>query len=65
MRVKLAGADIPLNGGIELLGVEGLEPGAKARQLARGKLFDGLLDLFGGGHVGNIAFVPVTEKGSP
>jgi len=30
-----------------------------------GKLLDGFLDVFGGGHVGNIAFVPVMEKGSP
>ena len=56
MRVKLAGADIPLNGGVESLRVEGLEPGAKPRKLARGKLFDGFLDVFGGGPVGGIAF---------
>ncbi len=29
VRVKPAGADIPLNGGVELLRVEDLEPGAK------------------------------------
>ena len=56
MRVKLAGADIPLNGGVESLCVKHLEPGAKPRKLARGKLFDGFLDVFGGGHVRDIAF---------
>jgi len=65
MGIKLAGADVPLNRGVELGSVEGLEPGTKACQLARGKLLDGFLDVFGGGHVGNIAFVPVMEKGSP
>jgi hypothetical protein len=35
MRIKLAGADILLDCGIELLSVEGLEPRAKPSQLAR------------------------------
>ena len=65
MDIKFSGADVPLNRGVELAGVEGFEPGTKARQLARGKLFDGFLDVFGGGHVGNIAFTLDTEKGSP
>ena len=65
MGIKPAGADVPLDRGVELLRVNGLEPGAKARQLTRGKLFDGFLDVFGGGHPGNIAFVPVAEKGGP
>ena len=65
MRIKLAGAAIPLNRGVELLRIEGLEPGAKTRQLAGGKLFDGFLDVFGRGHVGNIASAPVTEKAGP
>jgi hypothetical protein len=56
IRIKLAGADIPLNGGVELRRIEGLEPGAKPRQLAWGELFDGFFDIFGGGHVPNIAF---------
>jgi hypothetical protein len=51
MGAKLAGADVPLNRGVELRSVEGLEPGTKARQLARRKLFDGFLDIFGRGHV--------------
>ena len=65
MGIELAGADVPFDRGVELLGVEGLEPGAKPRQFARGKLFDGFLDVFGGGHVGNIAVAPVTGKGGP
>jgi hypothetical protein len=40
----------------ELLRVEGLEPRTKPRQLARGKLFDGFFDVFGGGHVRDTAF---------
>jgi len=56
MRVKLAGADIPLNGGVKSLRVEGLEPRASSRKLARRELFDGFLDVFGGGHVRDIAF---------
>jgi len=56
MRIKPAGADIPLNGGVEPLGIECLEPGAKRRQFARRKLFDGLLDVFRGGHVEDITF---------
>jgi hypothetical protein len=54
VRVKSAGADIPLNGGVELLRVERFEPRAKPRKLARGKLFDGFFDVFGGCHFGNI-----------
>jgi len=41
----------------------GLEPRAKPRQLARGKLLDGLLDVFGGGHVRYIALARRAEKG--
>jgi hypothetical protein len=59
-RIKLAGADIPRNGGVKLLRVECFKPRAKPCQLARGKLFDG----FGGGHVGDIAFARGTEKGA-
>jgi len=63
MGIKLAGADVPLDRGVELPGVVGFEPGTKTRQLARGKLLDGFLDVLGGGHVSNLAFVPVAEKG--
>ena len=56
VRIKLAGADIPLDRSVELLRVEGLEPDAKPCELARGELFNGFLDFFGGGHVGDIAF---------
>jgi hypothetical protein len=42
MRIQLAGLRVTPDRGIELLRVESLEPGAKPRQLARGKLLDGL-----------------------
>ena len=47
-------ADISLNRGIEPLRVESLKPSTKPRQLARRKLFDGFLDVFGGGRSGDI-----------
>ncbi len=50
MRVELAGPGVPLDCGVELLRVERFEPRAKSRQLTRGQLFDGLFDVFGGGH---------------
>jgi hypothetical protein len=56
VRIKLAGVDVPLNGGVELRRVESLEPDAKPRELARGKLFNGFLDVFGSGHINYIAF---------
>ena len=62
MRVKFAGACVSLNGGVELLGIKGLEPGAKPRQLAWGELFDGLFDILGGSRGQNIAFVRETER---
>jgi hypothetical protein len=65
MGIKLAGERVPLNGGVELRRIEGLEPRAKARQFARGKLLDGFFDVFGGGHVANIAFALSAEKSSP
>jgi hypothetical protein len=51
MRVKFARDRVALNGSIELLSIEGRKPDAKARQLVRGKILDGFLDAFGGGHV--------------
>ena len=45
MRIELAGADVPLNGSIELFGVEGFEPCAKPRKLAWGELFNGFFDV--------------------
>ncbi len=51
MRIKLAGAGIPLNGGVELLRVEYLKPRTKPRKLAGGESFNGFLDVFGGRHV--------------
>ena len=50
MRIKFAGDGITLDCGVELLGVERFEPGAEPRQLARRKLFDSLLKVFGSGH---------------
>src|ERR1700730_2606030 len=61
-RIKLAGADIPRNGGIKLLRVECFNTRAKACKLARGRLFDRVFDVFCGGHVGDIAFAQGTEK---
>jgi hypothetical protein len=55
MHIKLAGAGVLLNGGIEPLGVEGFKPRAKPRQLRRRKLFNGFFDVFGCGHKGNMA----------
>jgi hypothetical protein len=63
-RIKPAGARIPFNGTVEPLRVEVLEPRAKPRQLARGKLFDGLLDVLGGSHASDIALERLTEKGA-
>ncbi len=60
--VKPSGADVLFNDGVELLRIEGLEPRAKPRQLARGKLLDGLLDIFGGGHPDNVAATQFAEK---
>ncbi len=52
--VELARLRVPLNSGIELRGVESLEPRAKPRKLAGSELFNGLFDLFSGGHKINI-----------
>jgi hypothetical protein len=54
--IKLAGLGVTLDRGVELLSVEYLEPCAKPRKLARGKLFNGFLDVFGSGHPGNVTF---------
>ena len=53
--IKFAGTRVPLDRGVELRRIESLEPRTKPRQLARGELFDGFLDVFGGGHLGDIA----------
>ena len=62
MRIKLAGPSVPFDGGVELLCVEGLKPRAKPHQLARGKLLDGFLNVFGSGHAGDIALGRGAEK---
>jgi hypothetical protein len=62
VRVKFAGARVALDGGVELLGIKGFEPGTKARQLARRELLNGFLDILGGSHGQNIAFALETEK---
>jgi hypothetical protein len=54
--IQLAGVGVTLDRSVELLGVEYLEPRAKPRKLAGGKLFNGFLDVFGGGHLANITF---------
>jgi hypothetical protein len=54
-RIKLAGPRVALDRGVKLLRVKCFEPRAKPRQLLRRELFDGLLDVFGGGHGEDIA----------
>ena len=61
VRVKLAGARVTLDGGVELLGIKGFEPGTKAGQLARRELLNGFLDILGGRHGQNISFTQETE----
>ena len=56
MRIKLAGTDVAVDGVVELPRVEGFKPRTKPRQLARGKLFNGFFNVFGGSHVRDIAF---------
>src|SRR3954469_3080800 len=55
MRIKLAGEGVSLNRGIKLVRVKLFKPGAKPCKLARRKLFDGFLDVFGGRHGKHIA----------
>ena len=55
--VELARLHVALDRGIERLRVESLEPGAKPREFSRGELFNGLLNVFGGGHASDIASV--------
>ena len=59
--IKLAGGSVTLDRGVESLGVEYLEPRAKPRKLTRGELLHGFLDIFGGGHPGNITLCPQRE----
>jgi hypothetical protein len=54
--VAFAGAFVPLDGGVESLRIEGVEPRTKPRQFARGKLFDSFFEVFDSSHVRNIAF---------
>jgi hypothetical protein len=60
--IEFPGARVPLNGFIEPVGLEQLEPRTKAFQLARVQLLDCLLDFFGGRHMGNIASMKHDEK---
>ena len=60
--VELACLRVALDRGIELSRVESLEPGAKPRELSRGELFNGLLDVLGGGHAQDIALVEEARK---
>ena len=63
IRIKLTGARVALDRGVELPGIESFEPGAKPRELTGGKLLNGFFDVFGGGHDRNIAFA--VSKRSP
>jgi hypothetical protein len=56
-RIKLSGLRVALDRGVELSRVECFEPGTKPRQLTWGKLFYGFLNVFGGGHVKDIALI--------
>jgi hypothetical protein len=48
--IESPGARVPLNGFIEPVGLEQLEPRTKAFQLARVQLLDCLFDFLGGRH---------------
>jgi hypothetical protein len=60
--VEFAGAGVTLDSGIELPGIECLEPGAEARKLEGSQFLYGLLNIFGGCHAGTIAFAVSREK---
>jgi hypothetical protein len=62
-RIELAGLSVALDRSVKLLRIERLEPSTKPRQLARVELFDGLFNVFGGGHVGDIALPREAQKG--
>ena len=62
-RIELAGLGVALDRSVKLLRIERLEPSTKPRQLARVELFDGLFNVFGGGHDGDIALPREAQKG--
>lgn len=52
--IELAAARVTLDGRVKAIGVKRFKPGAKPCQLAGRQLLDGLFDVFGCGHFGNI-----------
>jgi len=62
--IKSASLHVAFDRGVELTRVEFIEPRAESRQLPRGKLFDGLLKVFGSSHEDNIALVEKGRKSS-
>ncbi|MGC2778788.1 MAG: hypothetical protein WA418_24475 [Bradyrhizobium sp.] len=60
--VEFSCVSITLDRSIECGSVVCLEPRTKARQFVGAQLLDGLLDLFGGCHDGNIALNIEAEK---
>jgi hypothetical protein len=63
MRVKLTGEGVSFNRGVKLVRVKFFKPQTKPCKLARRKLFDGLLDVFGGSHGRDIALAHKAWKG--
>jgi hypothetical protein len=60
--IEFSGVRIVLYGRVEPISIKYLEPCAETRQLPRVQLLDGFFDIFGGGHVRNIASVRRGEK---
>jgi hypothetical protein len=63
-RVELAGMRVTFDGRIESIGVKRFKPGSKSRQFSRRELFDGLFNVFGCCHSGNITPRKRSEKPS-
>jgi hypothetical protein len=63
MRVELASTSVAFDRSVKLLRIERLEPSTKSRQLARVELFDGLFNVLGSRHDGDIALPRGAKKG--
>lgn len=60
--IELSVVRVALDGYIEPISLEGLVPRTKTGQLSRVQLLDSLFDVFGGGHIANIAPQKRPEK---